>query len=213
MPFALKDGDRFVFMGDSITDCGRREPATPQGTGYAAIAQGLILGQAAALQVEYFNRGIGGDTTAELEKRWQEDVLDLRPTWMSVLIGINDCYQYVSGREEVGPEPYAVRYQALLQRAVDATGCRLVLLEPFLFTTRDRMTDETAVKGWDLLPQYRQTVARLAEQFGATLIRTHEIGQEIIAAHGPEVLWGDPVHPNLTGHALIAWHLVEALRA
>lgn len=212
MSLALKDGDRFLFMGDSITDCGRRNEGTPMGTGYAAIAQGLILAKAPVLQVEFFNRGIGGDTTVELEKRWQEDCLDLRPTWMSVLIGINDCYQYLGGREEVGPEPYATRYESLLQRAVEVTGCRLVLLEPFLFATRDRLPDENAVRGWDLLPQYRATVARLAEKFGAHLVRLHEIGQELVAAQGPEVFWGDPVHPNTAGHAFMARHLLKALK-
>ena len=211
MPFALKDGDRFLFMGDSITDCGRRDPGTPQGMGYAAIAQGLILAKAPQLQVTYFNRGIGGDTTVELENRWQEDVLDLRPTWMSVLVGINDCYQFVSGRAEVGPEEYTVRYESLLRHAVEETGCHLILLEPFLFTTRDLM-DENAVRGWDLLPRYQETVATLAAQFGATLIRTHELGQAIIAAHSPEALCPEPVHPNLTGHAVLAWHLVRALK-
>lgn len=212
MSLALKDGDRFIFMGDSITDCGRRNEGTPQGMGYAAITQGLILAKSPHLQVTYFNRGIGGDTTVELENRWQEDVLDLQPTWMSVLVGINDCYQYANGREETGPEPYAERYERLLQQAVDATGCRLILLEPFLFSTRDLM-DPNAVRGWDLLPQYRTTVARLAEQFGASLIRTHEIGQEILAAHSPAALCPEPVHPNLTGHAVMAWHLFKALKA
>ncbi len=212
MPFALKDGDRFVFMGDSITDCGRRDEGTPQGTGYAAITQGLILAQAPTLQVTYFNRGIGGDTTVELENRWQAEVLDLHPTWLSVLVGINDCYQYVGGRAEVGSQEFAVRYESLLQRAVEETDCRLILLEPFLFTTRDQM-DENGVRGWDLLPRYQQTVAKLAAQFGAPLIRTQEIGQEIIAAHSPETLCPEPVHPNLIGHAVLAWHLVQTLRA
>jgi lysophospholipase L1-like esterase len=211
MALALKDGDVFVFMGDSITDCGRRDAGTPQGMGYVAIAQGLILAKAPALQVTYFNRGIGGDTTVELENRWQEEVLDLRPTWMSVLVGINDCYQFVSGRAEVGPEPFAARYESLLRRAVEATGCRLILLEPFLFTTRERM-DENGARGWDLLPRYRETAAKLATQFNATLIRTHEIGQEIIAKHGPEVLCPEPVHPNLIGHAMMAGRLVKALK-
>ena len=212
MSIALTNGDRFIFMGDSITDCGQRDAATPQGMGYAAIVQGLILAKAPELQVTYFNRGIGGDTTVELENRWQADVLDLQPTWMSILVGINDCYQYLNGRAEVGPDQYAPRYESLLQRAVDATHCRLILLEPFLFTTRDRM-DENGARGWDLLPRYRETVAKLAAQFNATLLRTHDLAQQIIAVHGPEVLCPEPVHPNLMGHAMMAMHLLKALKA
>ncbi len=207
----LRDGDRFLFMGDSITDCGRRDVNAPWGNGYGAMTIGLIQAKAPGLQVEFINRGIGGNTTAELEARWQEDCLDLRPTWLSVLIGINDCFQYINGREDTSPEHYSARYEALLERAVEASGCRLVLLEPFLFIRPEEVPDSHR-RGWELLPRYIETVHRLADQFGARLLRTHEIGQEILRHHPSALLAPEPVHPNTTGHAVIAHHLMRALR-
>lgn len=208
---ALRDGDRFLFMGDSITDCGRRDANAPWGNGYAAMTIGLIQAEAPGLQVEFFNRGIGGNTTAELEARWQEDCLDLRPTWLSVLIGINDCFQYINGREETSPEHYGARYETLLGLAVEATGCGLVLLEPFLFVRPEDLSDGHR-QGWELLPRYIETVHRLAEQFGARLVTTHQIGQEILQYYPGTFLAPEPVHPNTTGHVVIAHHLVQALR-
>ena len=131
---SLKNAERLVFIGDSITDCGRREQFAPYGNGYVAIVRGLNEAQAPQLHLEYFNRGIGGNTTAELANRWQEDVIELKPDWLSVLVGINDCHQYLfDGRNDVGPERYAQRYEARLAQAVELTYCSLILLEPFYF--------------------------------------------------------------------------------
>ncbi len=145
---ALKSGQRFLFQGDSITDCGRREEFPPLGNGYAAILAGLVYAEASELDIQYLNRGIGGETTVELEKRWDEDCLSLNPDWLSVLIGINDCHRYLfEGRQETGPEPYAQRLESLLQRATDATGCSLILLEPFYWMVPPG-TDERQRRVW-----------------------------------------------------------------
>jgi len=208
---ALKSGERFLFMGDSITDCGRREDPRGWGNGYAAILPGLVYAEDAELDIEYLNRGINGNTTVELEKRWDEDCLSLNPDWLSVLIGINDCHRYLfDDRQETGPEPYAQRLESLLQRATDATGCSLILLEPFYWMVPPG-TDERQRRVWALLPEYIAAVHRLAEQFQARLVRLHEIGQQVLQGHSPEVLSPEPVHPNITGHGLIASALLEAL--
>ncbi len=208
---ALRSEERFLFMGDSITDCGRREESPPLGNGYAAILAGLVYAEAGELDIQYLNRGIGGDTTVELEARWEQDCLELRPDWISVLIGINDSLQYLfNGRQETGPVPYAQRLESLLQRATDATGCSLILLEPFYWTLPPG-TDEQQQRVSALLPEYIAAVHRLAEQFQARLVPTHDIGQQVLQNHPAEVLCPEPVHPNTTGHGLIASALFQAL--
>lgn len=37
--------------------------------------------------------GIGGNTILDLAVRWERDVLDRRPDWLSVIIGINDVWR------------------------------------------------------------------------------------------------------------------------
>ena len=46
------------------------------------------------------NRGVSGDTVRELKARWQADVLNLKPDWLSVCIGINDVWQQFDGKHE-----------------------------------------------------------------------------------------------------------------
>ena len=41
---AIQDGQTVVFIGDSLTDCGRREEAAPLGAGYVSMAVALTTG-------------------------------------------------------------------------------------------------------------------------------------------------------------------------
>jgi lysophospholipase L1-like esterase len=210
---ALKDGDRYLFMGDSITDCGRRDdPAFPLGNGYPALVPGLVRAQAPALQVEWENRGIGGETLVELEARWENDCLALRPTWMSMLIGINDLHRYLFMDDaRCNPEGYAARYEKLLGQVREATGCRFILFEPFFFTSLPG-ADATEQAVFESLPTYIEIVHQMAKKFDAKLIRTHEWGQEIIRRQGARALCLEPVHPHLTGHATLAQWVLDALQ-
>ncbi len=208
---ALKNGQRFVLIGDSITDCDRGGEHAPYGMGYVTMTRGLIYAQIPDLQVEFFNRGIGGQTTAELAARWEEDVVALQPDWLAVLIGINDSHQYLfNDRAETAPRPYAERYESLLEQVIAASGCSLVLLEPFYMAVPPG-ADERQRRVLELLPEYIATVHRLAEKFQARLVQLHEIMQQIVEHQGPDLLCAEPVHPNLSGHAVIARALVDSL--
>jgi len=68
-----RDDDRVVFMGDSITDNWDNE-------GYGGFFPGK----------PYVNRGIGGQTTAQMLVRFRPDVVDLKPKVVVILAGTND---------------------------------------------------------------------------------------------------------------------------
>lgn len=81
----LKRDAIFVVAGDSVTDCDRDFLAPfwkPEslGNGYAYFLQAALTGFYPELNVQVVNRGVGGDTSAQLLERWQEDVLDFVPT-------------------------------------------------------------------------------------------------------------------------------------
>jgi lysophospholipase L1-like esterase len=194
-------GQRLVFIGDSITDAGRREPpAAPYGRGYVALARALLLARYPALGLDILNRGIGGNTVRNLATRWEEDVIRLRPDWLSVKIGINDVWRAVAGKqaEAVPLEEYAATYERLLQQTRQETAARLILVEPYVIEP-ERNDPFRA-----LMDQYLPVVHKLAEQFGAILIRTQSAFDEALAAQ-PATYWAaDRVHPDLPGHAVIA---------
>ena len=92
--FLFKNGETIVFIGDSITDCGRRDQFFPYGNGYAKMAIDLVTACYPEKSFTYFNRGIGGDTVEGLHNRWHDDLILLKPDWVSILIGINDLHPY-----------------------------------------------------------------------------------------------------------------------
>ena len=73
LPASKTDEPRAVFFGDSITD-GWSRPGSP----------GFFPGR------PYVNRGIGGQTTAQMLVRFRPDVIALKPRVVVILAGTND---------------------------------------------------------------------------------------------------------------------------
>jgi len=197
----FRQSQRVVFIGDSITDCGRRQPpSAPFGNGYVHFARAFLLARYPALNLDILNRGIGGNTVRDLAARWDDDVIALRPDWLSVKIGINDVWRTVAGRaaEAVPLDEYAATYERLLRRAKEETSARLILMEPYVIES-DRQDAFRA-----LIDQYILVVHRLAEQYGAILIRTQAAFDDALTGQ-PAAYWAeDRVHPGAPGHAVIA---------
>ena len=97
----LKSGDTLLFIGDSITDCGRGYPVgegAELGCGYVSAFRQVLLANYPRLKVRILNTGIGGNQVTDLAARWQTDVMDLEPDWLAVMIGVNDVWvQFANG--------------------------------------------------------------------------------------------------------------------
>lgn len=90
---------KILFQGDSITDGNRyKEPERRHdlnhqiGHSYAFIVSGMLGAEYPDAGLKFVNRGISGDTTRGLLRRWREDALDIEPDVLSLLIGTNDCF-------------------------------------------------------------------------------------------------------------------------
>src|SRR5205809_7416175 len=83
--FALKDGDRIVFYGDSITD--QRL--------YTTFAETYIVTRFPKLNVSFVHSGWGGDRVTgggggPIDLRLRRDVFAYKPTVMTIMLGMND---------------------------------------------------------------------------------------------------------------------------
>lgn len=203
----FKAGQRVLFIGDSITDCGRRDVAAPYGDGYMNLVRALVTASHPHLELTWINRGVSGDTSRNLKARWETDVIDERPDWLSVKIGINDVWRAFSGQpEEAVPiDEYEATLRELLNRAVEATGCRLILAEPYLIEP-DLSEPQRACSD-----RYRAVVRQLATEFDAVLVRTQDAFDRVLASTAPTDWADDRVHPNLPGHAVIAQAFLTAI--
>ncbi|GAA0715803.1 SGNH/GDSL hydrolase family protein [Dactylosporangium roseum] len=200
-------GQRVVFIGDSITDCGRRDAHAPYGNGYMSLVRAFITARRPDVPLTWVNRGISGNTVRDLAARWERDVIEQRPDWLSVMIGINDVWRAFSDRaaEAVPLDEYEETLRTLLRRAVDATGCRLVLADPYIIEP-DRGEPQRAESD-----RYTTVVAKLAGEFGALHVATQQAFDDVLACSPPSRWAADRIHPELPGHAVIADAFIRAV--
>ena len=214
MPLKIEDGERIVFIGDSITDCGRRAAAAPLGEGYVKMFANLVTIREPAKRIDIINKGIGGDNVRGLRDRWSDDVLRHDPDWLSVKIGINDLHIGLRGLSDpIPPELFEEIYDSLLRRTLEARpDCRILLIDPFYISV-DRSATSFRPRVLEVLSDYIAVVHELSRRHGTRLVKTHERFQRILETHEADELCPEPVHPYPAEHQAIAEWVYEALSA
>ncbi len=182
-----------VFIGDSVTDCGRLN-LPPYGDGYVRdiVNSGKLVD-------EVINVGTSGHRLVDLIARWDEDVLAHNPTRVSIAIGINDTWRRYDDNDPTSVEDFERNYDDVLAKTKAACNPEFVLCEPFLLHVRPEM--ET----WreDLNPKI-EAVHKLANKYDAKLVPFDEYLNSLIGKHTIEELADDGIHPSVLGHQLMA---------
>jgi len=202
----IKDNDVILFIGDSITDCGRkRDEPYDLGTGYPNLISPWFAAAHPEMNVTILNKGISGNRVRDLQKRWDKDCIDLNPDIVSILIGINDTWRRYDRNDPTSAEEFEIAYRDILTRTKERTNAKIILLEPFVLPfPEDR-------KEWreDLDPKIH-AVRKLACEFKAILIPLDGIFARY-SVYKPFDYWtNDGVHPTKKGHAVIAKAWMEA---
>ena len=207
---SLPPSDTILFQGDSITDAVRRreDQALPNnsvalGTGYAALVASSLLADHPAKNLQIFNRGISGNRIVDLYARIREDVLNLKPHLLSVLIGVNDTWHHFNRNAGVSVDKFTRIYHSFLQEIrSEIHAFQFVLCEPLLL--KCGVAKDPWLAEFD---ERRVAVRQLAAEFNATFIPFHEILTDATKLAPPEYWADDGVHPTAAGHALMASRL------
>lgn len=200
MPLLIEDNAVVLFQGDSITDAGRsRRNDADLGDGYVARAAEQLAAMFPDRGIRVLNRGVSGNRAVNLRDRWHDDCIALAPTWVSIMIGINDTWRSYDSGDPTSTEAFEEAYRDILTRTREQLGARIVIVEPFLLPhPPDRLA-------WreDLDPKIH--VARaLAREFADLYVPMDGIFAQA-ALQEPPAHWAqDGVHPTAAGHALIA---------
>ncbi len=214
MPLAIHPDKTLLFIGDSITDCGRRDASTaPLGSGYVRIFADLVKAREPRRALRILNRGVGGNTVDDLRSRWHEDALLHRPDWLSVKIGINDLNLHLCHPEFkwLTLEKFHEIYEGLLRLTREQLPeCGLLLISPFFLST-DTTPGSYRARVLAAIPGYVDTVRRLAAAHNARFLDLHALFQDRLRNDHPEVFAPEPVHPHSTGHMVIADAVYQAL--
>jgi acyl-CoA thioesterase-1 len=192
-----------LFIGDSVTDCGRRDDMDRNlGDGYVRLIDEAFT--AGGTPATVLNRGINGDRVRDLSARWTTDVVAAAPTLVSVMVGVNDTWRRYSDNDVTTVEEFAADYRSMLSALPGRDDMALVLMEPFLLPVSPQKE-----KWRDDLDPKIAVVRELAEEFGALLVPTDEHLNEFDV--DPRELAADGIHPTALGHRVIAALWLEAI--
>ena len=218
----VKQGKRVVFIGDSITDgnWGGNAPTSAQrnqtdmnhiyGHSYMMLVASDIQSKRPNAGHLFFNRGFSGHKLEDLEGRWKEDVLDLNPDVVSVLIGVNDMGGYFRTKaSERVPFDFAgwkERYRALLMKVKERNpSVKFVLCTPFLAKegSTGRLGDYDDRKA--MVSRLADIVRELCAETGATCVPFDSLFEGLIEKEPVPCYWiWDGVHPPPAGHRRMA---------
>ena len=206
----VSSGETLLFVGDSITDCGRTRPVgegAGLGAGYVSLVNSALGARFPETEIQILNTGIGGNRVTDLESRWEEDVLAHNPDWVSIMIGINDVWRQFDRpqmRLQIEPE----LFEKILTGLVEETKNRVkgvILMSPFfLEPNRDDPMRQ-------MMDQYGAIVKKTSQSAGCLFVDTQEAFDQYLAVRPTQTLCGDRVHPNLVGHQIMADAFLAAI--
>lgn len=213
MPLLITPASKLLMIGDSITDCERARPVgeglfDALGRGYVTLANSLLQAALPAHRIRVVNMGTSGNTVRDLRGRWQADVLDQQPDWVSVMIGINDVWRQFDSPWQTEWHVPLDEYRRTLDALVAETRPHvtgLVLLTPYVIEPNrsDPMRQ--------MMDAYGAAVREIAERRGTLLVDTQAAFDAVLAHLHPMALAWDRIHPTQVGHMVLARAFLGAL--
>jgi lysophospholipase L1-like esterase len=169
---------RVVFFGDSITDNWGRK------------AGSFFPGK------PYVNRGISGQTTAQMLLRFQQDVVHLHPTAVIILAGTNDV------AENTGPytdEQIEDNFKSMVAIAVQ-NHIRVILAS---IPPADRFSWHPGIEPAARIRTLNTWLVAFAAEQKLVYLDYYSALATPVGAMKPELAIDKAVHPNTDGYALM----------
>lgn len=200
------DMDRIVFAGDSVTDMGSEQPVgeglfDSLGTGYVRVVENLLSAFYPEIRLRITNSGVAGNSSRDLLARYQRDVVDLRPDWVSICIGINDVWRQFDcpamAEHHVLPEEYEENIRKMILAVKDQVK-GIFLLSPYYMepNRQDKMRAR--------MDEYVEICRKLAAEYGCRFVDFQKMYEDYCSIHHSSSVAWDRVHPNQIGSTLMA---------
>jgi len=197
----LKAGDRIVTLGDSITQAG----------GYQALMQKVLARFYPDLGIEIVNAGIGGHKAPDMAARLQRDVIDKKPTIVTVSCGVNDVWHgFYNPPRGVDLETYTHLMTQIVQQLKENTSAAIYLLTPTVI--HENLQGPENLK----LEAYCQATREIAQRESVHLVDLNAVFNLVLRSTqiggAPEFHpTSDGVHMKPAGNFLIAAAILQAL--
>ncbi|MEI8372769.1 MAG: SGNH/GDSL hydrolase family protein [Planctomycetota bacterium] len=227
--FVLHDGDRIVFLGDSITEQKL----------YTTYIEAYTVTRFPKQKFNFWNSGWGGDTAwlrmrsfpdekalfaaegdpqqkmieQSVDGPLNRDVVSLKPTVVTVNFGMND-HNYEPFREDIF-KAY-VRSQTEIVKVLKKNGARVVLMTPQ--PIENRSGDPSADARNKAIRKFAEGLKEVAAKEGATFVNQFDPYMAIMRREhaikvGASIGGGDEIHPSPIGHTLMAAIILKQMKA
>ena len=195
---------KLLFIGDSITDCDREQPVgegNGLGNGYVNMVNALLLSAYPHNPIRVLNTGTSGNTVLDIAARWQTDVIDLNPDWLSIMIGINDVWRQFDSPLQIEGHVSLDEYSTTLENLILTTQPHiegLILMTPY-FIEGNKSDPMRA-----MMDDYSSVVRNLSSKHQCVFVDTQAAFDTALQYNHPMSLAWDRVHPGYPGHMIIA---------
>jgi lysophospholipase L1-like esterase len=227
--FLIHDGDRVVFLGDSITE--QRL--------YTTYIEGYTLSRHPDWKLSFRNVGWGGDTSwlrqrvhpdeaklfaakpedqqkmveDSVKRGLERDVLPLHPTFVTVKFGMND-HSYQAFRPDIFSA--YTRSQTEIAKILTGQGARVAFLTPQ--PIEEKRPDPDADIRNQSLRKFSDGLKEVAEKTHTTFVDQFDPYMKIMLGERAKdskafIGAGDAVHPGPKGHTIMAWAVLKGLGA
>lgn len=198
--------DRIIFAGDSVTDAESGNPVgeglfNGSGKGYVMVIENMLNTWYPELLIRVTNSGISGHTSKDLLNRFQRDVVDLKPDWVSICIGINDVWRQFDCPAMTDVQVPADEYEMNVEKmilSVKGNVKGIFILTPYYM--EPNKTDKMRSR----MDEYGDICKKLAEKHGCVFVDLQDMFNRYFQyRHSSYIAW-DRIHPNSVGATLIA---------
>lgn len=197
-----------LFQGDSITDAGRnRQASESMGIGYANMAAGW-LGVEYPGQYRCLNRGIGGNRITDLYARIREDLINLKPDVVSILIGVNDVWSDVSDNMGTSAEKFEMIYRLILQEIrEELPNTKILLMGPYVLEGKGTCNTDEYPHRWEFMRDgvavLDKIVQKIAKDMDLAYVSVQDAFDEALKKAPVEHWVYEGVHPLPAGYEVI----------
>lgn len=202
----LANGERVVFLGDSITQAG----VGPKG--YVTLIKQDLDARHKDLGIEIIGAGISGNKVPDIQARLDRDVLSKKPTIVVIYIGINDVWHGEKDPAKgTSPERFAEGLHDVIRQCQQA-GARVILCTPTVIG--EKRSGGNSLDGQ--LDQYADISRKVAKEEDVQLCDLRKAFVDYLDKNNADdsekgILTGDRVHLNDAGNRLVADTVLKSL--
>ena len=202
----------FLFQGDSITDANRDDEELVNsglGCGYAFLLASEIEEMNKG-KIKFINRGNSGDRITDVYARIKEDIINLKPDGMSILIGVNDVSHELTMNCGVSPKKFRMIYDMLIEEIKESLPeIKIIILEPFVL--KGTATEKLWTEFNSEVRKMAEISSGVAEKYGFDFVPLQDKFDEL-SSDGNISYWSvDGIHPTSAGHCLIKEELKKVI--